>query len=1230
MPSVPHNHNLPKNHAILSSADEMAERRLNRIEDEDRRFHLEQMQIANDVSLIGLGISEKIAGQLVGEARADLANRVVAEKVNSDLYRAVAGNEFYEFEGGEDSENYLGSLNFQRINAGILGGAGLDARKMARAIPSMLGGNNYVQAWVEERFGANPDLEARRRFVLNRLRPELNLLALTNPLAFNGLSMRYGIAPLATYPAVDQCLDDLTEQLMVADLGQLRITRNESRDGVAGIAGFPGGLDIADSPVFADLMMLANRQMRRMTEAGLDRIYNTEDLRLFCDELQRSPAASFQRQLIDRVNETLIENSLFPLDRNFDGKALIAEIRARYMEEIRREAALGTPTPEENAAETILRELQTIRRDELPAESWNFDPAATRTGLESVLQTLESAYDGIRGPNAEIISHQNIIGDASAVPPTGLQARLIDLQNQLAGMPAIDRHLQDLLNRVSLLNAGKAPNVAQNVGLQTRRNEIERENQNINNYQNEILALNQANIRLANELNLIDRRDRHAVTNNRIAQQNNTARINFLNDRINDSRRIINGVNLAQIDQEIADNTARIAAIDSEIAVVNAQIAAMGATNRANVQAQIDATNAEILRRNNEINNLRDRITQAESGIARAEEAYFRALRSARGALENGLGNNLPANWAFRDLATIRHGADLDLHIQTLRNDITTWFDTEIPAYMQENEPRQRIAPITLLQRFLRRQYLRDRGLEANIFSEEANNYAGTKAALRSIAARNSDMNRSTNNKAAEFVQRGLLRRGLDRLAGGVQTVQDVVGLEPITFKELSADSLIEQIIASNPDFAAFKGINKFSTIRDVRNYLNKSGLEISSPVVVRFYETIREAINEYKKVNKNLDTRIKSGDWDIEGLIVAMEKFEEEKWFADQLNELERQKTPGNREQIWVSMMDGARRQRQQMIDGILTDVKSPNAIWRKLLMKNELKKLLDKDILEASSKLAGEGIGYRKKNMDRLTAERDAAPEGSALRARLEAEIVALNNSIQTAEKEIAESKDLYERVEAAKKYIEENNLGRKDKKAYLEQVGLTQVFEKMGTNFAFQRFWKKTKTLASKGWEKTKDAYKWSRENFLHMGTAKKAFSLGRIAATPVTWTLGLAVKTAYFPFRMIGRGLSYSTHIPRRLLGTMSKSQMRIYLRNRIEESQEKMAALESKQAKLRSKLADVPYSWDRKRILRKVNRLETEKVELRESLAEFQKMAGDRSIDLGKIDFYQEGSSESEE
>lgn len=1224
MPNVPHNPGLPKKHPILSSADEIAERRLHQIEQEDIRFNQEQILLARDASLIQMGISEKIARQLVGNnVGQELMNRVVAEKVNSDLYRAVAGNGFYEFDRGEDPNNYLGSLNFQRLNTGLLGGAGQDLHRLMRSVPSMLGGNNYVQAWLEDRFGANPDLVERRRFVLQRLRPELNLLALTNPVAFNFLSAQFGIQPLALFPSIDACLDDWFDQLMEADLAQLIQMRNTARNGVPNTP-FAGGLDLAESAVFADLMMLVNREMHRTTETGVDRIYNTEDLRNFCDELQNGPNGGYQRLLMDRINLTLTENSLFPLDKNTDGKSLIAEIRARYMQEFRNYNG-PIANPGEGAAQIILNELDGIRRDELVPEVWNVDIAGFRNGIETSLQALETGYNNIRGPQMQIAAHEAAIGNT--VPPTGLQAQLIALQNQMNGMPALNANLQALLTQAANLTNQRAPFEGNLNGYTTRRAEIVSNTQDIANFEQQILNLEQANNQLQNAFGLLHPQDRTGRANNRTNLANNNAQIAQLRNRIQNARNIINGQTLPQIDFYIGQTNQQIAAIDLQLNVVNQQIAAMGNNNRAVIQQQIDAANAEILRRNTEINNLRDRIAQAEPEIARLEEAYSRAIVNLRQQLINAFGDNPnTTNWANWPLANIRHaGNDLGVHMQGLRNNLVQLFDMEVADYMQANEPRQRVAPIVLLQRFLRRQYLRDRGLQTNIFSEEANNYASTKAGLRAAAARTADTVRSANNKAAEFANRGRLRRGAERLATGVQKVQDFFGLEPIEFKTMSADTFLEQIIDSDPNFSAFRGINKFSTTRDVREYLNKSGQNISSPVAIRFRETLREAINEFKKVTPNLDTRIKSGDWDIEGLINVLEKFEEEKWNQEQLDDLERVGGAGNREQAWITLMSTARQRRQQIMDEIMTDVKSPNAMWRRLLMKNELKKILDKDILEANHKIASEGIGFRRKNVDRLSAERDSAPEGSALRARLEAELAVQENAIRTAEKEIAESKDLFERVEAAKQYIEENNLGRKEKKIYLEQVGLTQVFKKMGTNFALQRYWKKTKALVSKGWEKTKDAYKWSRENFLHMGTAKKGFSVARLAATPITWPLGLAAKAAFFPFRMVGRGLQYSTHIPRRLLGTMSKSQMRIYLRNKIQEIQERIAAINAKQAKLKTKMENAPYSWDKRRLMKPINKLETEKVDLNEDLADFQKMASDRSIELGNIDFYQEGA-----
>jgi hypothetical protein len=286
--------------------------------------------------------------------------------------------------------------------------------------------------------------------------------------------------------------------------------------------------------------------------------------------------------------------------------------------------------------------------------------------------------------------------------------------------------------------------------------------------------------------------------------------------------------------------------------------------------------------------------------------------------------------------------------------------------------------------------------------------------------------------------------------------------------------------------------------------------------------------------------------------------------------------------------------------------------------LVKDELKLMLDQKELESMNKVKMAGIESKKKRMKKMVGEMNVLDQADPDKERLLKEVNNLKVEIDLVEKQISQSKDLYDRVEEARAYIRDNDLNRKEKKLYIQEMGLTQVFDKMGTNFRMQRAWHHTKRGAKWVGGKIKAGWAWSRENVINREKAGKAFSIGRVIATPVTWPLGKAWKWGTFPFRLAGRAVVRGTHMPKRLAGVFSDSMMRSYLRDRMIDLSEDIAQITTKQAKLQGKVEKAHYSWDKKRLNGRINKLEEEKQDLLENLEEYKKIATERKINVGAL------------
>jgi len=541
-----------------------------------------------------------------------------------------------------------------------------------------------------------------------------------------------------------------------------------------------------------------------------------------------------------------------------------------------------------------------------------------------------------------------------------------------------------------------------------------------------------------------------------------------------------------------------------------------------------------------------------------------------------------------------------------------------------------RFTPFVLLQRLLRRDYMRENNLPNNLYNEEANRYALMKAALRVEDVKSVDIRRTANAQAAEILNRGLLSRGWNKLKYAVAKGQDIIGLEPIDFANITADKMLEAIIGSREEYAPFSGMDKFTTSRDLKQLINKSGRRVSRETLERFSLTLAEAISRYKKAHSSLDKGLDPRDWDLENLLAVFKKVKVELWSREFLDSVERTSEPGQRELTLVRMLRESRIQERRLERTILDDVKDENANWRILLAKNSLKQVLDKDTLDGRNKIRQAGLEQKRKEIADLEAARNALPENDPGREPLNRQIQTIRDAIAVFERQVRDAGDLYDRVEKARTYIRENHLSRNQKREYLEAVGLTQVFDKMSTNFRMQRAWHYTKKGASAMWSGTKKTWAWSRKKFINAPTAKsaarKTFSVGRLLATPVTVPLGWAG----FSFRLVGRAMRRTLQMPKRMAGLFSKSVLRSYYRDRIMERMEWIDENMARIGKQRKKLPNAPYSWDKRRIAKKINKFTEENMIWNEQIARFKVQAAKHKIGLGPVTYYSKAASDNGE
>ncbi len=627
------------------------------------------------------------------------------------------------------------------------------------------------------------------------------------------------------------------------------------------------------------------------------------------------------------------------------------------------------------------------------------------------------------------------------------------------------------------------------------------------------------------------------------------------------------------------------------------------------------------------LNALITKISDAEN-VIRTNASDLANLMTANGI------NDIAATFGFPpnlDPITIaRNTADYTAAIAAAANFLTqlnqNFSNLENQVQQRGNDlipiPRARLTPFELLKRLLRRDHMRERHIPVNQFNEEADRYALIKTVLRVEDVESRNRKRTANAQAAEIANRGIIARGYDKFKYMIAKGQDLIGLEMIDFKEITGDKFLEGLVKSNDQYTPFTGINKFTTRRDIKQMMNNAGRPVSRQTLERFAQTLEEAISQFKEVSPELRKDLDPDDWDLENLIEAFKQVKTEMWVGEFLDRVEAAGGPGEREHNLIRLLRESRRQEKQLDNTIRAQVKHKDAIWRVQFAKKALKRVLDKDALDGMNKIKQAGLERKRQEIAGLEASMNALPANDPGREAYASQIADLRADITAIERQIRDASDLHDRVEKARQYIRENKLSRKEKKEYLQSVGLAQVFDKMSTNFRLQNGWGHTKRGARAFWSGTKKSWAWSRRNFLNAAKARsaasKSFSVGRLLATPVTAPLGWAWKGGTFPVRLVGRALRRSTHMPKRMVGMFSKSTLRGYYRDRIEELNEEIFDIGVDIGKLRRKQMNVPYKWDRKRLARKINKLIEQQMDLNQKVAEYNAAAAKNKVDIGTI------------
>lgn len=485
--------------------------------------------------------------------------------------------------------------------------------------------------------------------------------------------------------------------------------------------------------------------------------------------------------------------------------------------------------------------------------------------------------------------------------------------------------------------------------------------------------------------------------------------------------------------------------------------------------------------------------------------------------------------------------------------------------------PAEKVSPFVLLQRLLRREYCARRHLDPKNFSLEADNFSSIQAALRvADVKKNVDMFRSSNDKAAELA------------LGSAE-------------KKPDTNKILADIIKNHVEFKIFAGVNKYTTRREIRQIVNRAGVDVAGPVLERFIAVLQEALSRFKKGRRIEGTDFAAQDWDLEELVLVLQTLKAEQWSESMIAKVV--DDPGtNMEEKLIKVMQDSREKEEEVADEIMADVTSPDAIWKVMAAKNELKKILNKGSLQGR-------LDFNKSVIEAKKLQISQLPPGDVQKKVIEDEIKALERNDKS-------SVDLAARVTAARKHIAEKKLSGKARDAYIDAIGLAGVWDKMGATF----WWEDKKEAAGKWWSEKKEALgKWWNKKSPESKTDSKVWSIFKRGVSPATGLGGLAYDAGTFIPRLVFRGLAGAARLPKRMVGLVSDSAMHSYLTDRLIALSEEINEIDDTIVKLNQKLARAPYGWDKRRINRKINSLNLAKAKLSARISELHNKASERKL-----------------
>jgi len=1174
---------LPKHHPIHGVADENAERVLIQAANDNAVYEQEATLAAKTIDLMRSGVNENVARLLAWKMAVPVhktgdlpvARMIREERVNSELYRSVQGQEL------SNDTHYRNSTNVAHMNSSGGKKALNHLENLGRAAGTVVGMNNYVEAQLENRFGTQEELfRARNHFLANQLLPVLTTYH-ANPALWAHFTHYFHVN---TPNAVCNRLGNMSQ----IDLRRFATWL----DGVNGADVLRADLVLERlyHPINEDKALGRRLNLALKLAEPLISL-SVSDRRAISNYLRMPPIIAtsslpimIASNLPERIAGLTLSELNNPVFAPLVGDAVFNDLKLLVGAEQSADAKL--------AVAEVVNDHQPLRQFWETKRKIVGDEGEMIKEVEDMLE-LNNLYELEKNPEAKALLQV-------------LRTKVNDPNMGAAQLRTVLKEIKD----------NELPNAERD---EATKNKIEQARQEFQNMRNEtqdqltsLIALRKgysdadliAKTKRGN-LSLVEKaRETQMIERKAVLLAQYTKIDGHITNAVTGHMKNIdvNGLLKRQVDIKT-----EIDALDKDISDLSINHA--GASCMAPDLAKVVDLEKERDKRKDELEEAqkkaRDVVVKLRGCGARriVGSQYDVRLQPLMTFLETA------------DFLNIIAGNPVDAGLVNQEKTARDDFD-----HLYKEIVEVKTTPFVLLQRLLRRDYYAQRKLplDNTVFNEEANEYALMQALLMVEQASDEHANllRSGNDKAAVYMRRPAILKGWDTFARGVNSAQNSLGLEMINMENLSAESFLEQVVGLDSGFAAFRGINKYMTPRDVRDLMNKSGQKMSPETVERFARILEEGIGKFQKVSPHLRKGIQSGDWDMENLIIVLKKIRTELWVKNFLTEVKAKGTEGEREKILINMMSGARLKDKKVSAEIVAEIQHSDAVWRKVLVKNELKQILCETDLLSANKIKSAGIDFKKKRIAKLKSEVEGGTLSDQAKARKQKEMENLQAEVDLVTKQIEDSKDLYDRVEEAREYIRENDLNRKQKKQYLQEMGLTQVFDKMGTNFRMQRAWHHTKRGVKWTGGKIKAGWAWSRKNVINMEKAGKAFSIGRVVATPVTWPLGKAWKWGTFPFRLAGRAVSRGTHMPKRLAGVFSDSMMRSYLRDRIIDLSEDIAEISTKQAKLQSKVEKAHYGWDKKRLNGRINKLEEEKQDLVENLEEYKKIAVERKINLG--------------